>query len=90
VKRSTLGRLLPGSPLSAASQGKRGRERLANGTSGPRAQPFTNTRKRQPSGVTTLHPVAAYPRRSATPLSPSSLYLITRVPGRGSYLWAPW
>ena len=52
------------------------------GTTGPRAQPFTNTLERQSSGVTTPRVAVAYPRRTATALSPFSLSLIARVPDR--------
>jgi hypothetical protein len=49
------------------------------GTSAPRAQPFTNTLKRQSSAVASLRVVKPYLRRTAAALSPSSLYLITRA-----------
>jgi hypothetical protein len=52
------------------------------GTTGPRAQPFTNTLARQSPVVATPSVLAAYRRRRVGTLSPFSLYLIARVPAR--------
>jgi hypothetical protein len=74
----------PLSPLGRAGPAPERKRAFRKWVRSDRAQPFTNTRKRQPSGVTTPHPVAAYPRCGPTPLSRFSLYLSTRVPARDS------